>query len=539
MTESPNNPPEPKKPKTWQRLLNKLKSSPKKFAGGVAAITALGSLGYWGTRVLVKQKLPPFLETQIGKIIERPIDLGEVKGFSFNRIEFGNTIIPPTPTDTDRIAVEGVKVGFNIFPVLFRRTLPLNATLINPDIYLEQEQDGEWINLDFLQSDPNQEQKDPLIYFDVAVDIEQADITAVPYQKNSLTAQVDGTGRFNQKKAFLAYDLDATVDKAKATIKGETKLKTGSTDTKLLVKDLSLADAATLLPNAPVNLDSGILNADLDINIPSFAEITAANIKGMVNLQNVAGEVTNLNAPVSAESKLNFSGRNADVKQTQATLGNVTAQVEGQVNLDTGYDLDVNILPFQLADLPNDLTEQIPVDLAGEVAAEVKLRGEIKDPQLTGKFNNTKTVTVAQTALEEINAEFRADLTQVVLENVQLTPVAGGNIIAEGTVATNLRQAFESKQGIDATKMPLAFSFQADLPTEELVSPYYQLPEQIAIGAIQARGEVEGTVAQPEGLVKWNIADARTTNVEEITGSGELVIAKKNLPLRLLCHLHN
>ncbi|MEM8673328.1 MAG: translocation/assembly module TamB domain-containing protein [Cyanobacteria bacterium P01_G01_bin.67] len=531
MTESPNNPPEPKKPKTWRRLLNKLKSSPKKFAGGVAAIAALGSLGYWGTRVLVKQKLPPFLETQIGKIIERPIDLGEVKGFSFNSIEFGNTVIPPTTTDTDRITVEGVQVGFNIFPVLFRRTLPLNATLINPDIYLEQEQDGEWINLDFLQSDPNQEQKDPLIYFDIAVDIEQADITAVPYQKNSLTAQVDGTGRFNQKKAFLAYDLDATVDKAKATIKGETKLKTGSTDTKLLVKDLSLADAATLLPNAPVNLDSGILNADLDINIPSFAEITAANIKGMVNLQNVAGEVTNLNAPVSAESKLNFSGRNADVKQTQATLGKVTAQVEGQVNLDTGYDLDVNILPFQLADLPNDLTEQIPVDLAGEVAAEVKLRGEIKDPQLTGKFNNTKTVTVAQTALEEINAEFRADLTQVVLENVQLTPVAGGNIIAEGTVATNLRQAFESKQGIDATKMPLAFSFQADLPTEELVSPYYQLPEQIAIGAIQARGEVEGTVAQPEGLVKWNIADARTTNVEEITGSGELVIAKQNLSL--------
>ncbi|MEM7756834.1 MAG: translocation/assembly module TamB domain-containing protein [Cyanobacteria bacterium P01_A01_bin.40] len=532
MTESPNNPPEPEKPKTWQRLLNKVKSSPKKFAGGVAAIAALGSLGYWGTRVIVKQKLPPLLETQIGKIIERPIDLGEVKGFSLNRIEFGNTVIPPTATDTDRIAVEGVEVGFNIFPVLFRRTLPLNATLINPDIYLEQEQNGEWINLDFLQSDPNQEQKDPLIYFDVAVDIEQADITAVPYQKNSLTAQVDGTGRFNQKKAFLAYDLDATVEKAKATIKGETKLKTGSTDTKLLVKDLSLADAATLLPNAPVNLDSGILNADLDINIPSFAEITAANIKGMVNLQNVAGEVTDLNAPVSAESKLNFSGRNADVKQAQATLGNVTAQVEGQVNLDTGYDLDVNILPFQLADLPNDLTEQIPVDLAGEVTAEVKLRGEIKDPQLTGKFNNTQTVTVAQTALEEINAEFRADLTQVVLENVQLTPVAGGNIIAEGTVATNLRQAFESKQGIDTTKMPLTFSFQADLPTEELVSPYYQLPEQIAIGAIQARGEVKGTAAQPEGLVKWNIADAKTTNVEEITGSGELVIAEQSLLLR-------
>ena len=55
----------------------------------IVAIAALGSLSYWRTRVLVKKKLPPFLENQIGKIIESPIDLGEVEGFSLNSIEFG------------------------------------------------------------------------------------------------------------------------------------------------------------------------------------------------------------------------------------------------------------------------------------------------------------------------------------------------------------------------------------------------------------------------------------------------------------------
>lgn len=534
MTKSLNHPPnpEPEKSNLLIRLLNKLKSSPKKVTGGIVALAALGSLGYWGTGILVKKKLPPFLETQIGKIIERPIDLGEVTGFSLNSIEFGKTVIPPTATDTDKVTVDGVKVGFNIFPVLFRRTLPLDATLINPDIYLEQTQDGEWIDLDFLASDPDQEQKDPLIYFDVDLDVEQADITAVPYQRNPLQAKVDGTGRFHQKKGLIDYDLDATIEQAAATIRGGTNLETGSTDTKLLVKDLALSDAATLLPNSPVVIDSGTLNADLDINIPSFKEIKAGNIKGIVNLANVAGEAKDLNAPINAKSQLNFTGRQGQVKQTQASLGELTAQVDGQVSLDTGYDLNANILPFQLASLPPKLVKQLPVAVAGEVEAQVKLRGDIKEPKLTGKVNNTQTVTVEQTPFRQIRADFRADLARVVLENVQLTPVAGGNIQAEGTVETNLEEVFESKQQLDPTKMPVAFSFNADLPTQELVSPYYQLPQQVAVGNLQAQGQIDGTLKQPQGLVKWNIAESGANNLEAIAGSGELAIANQKLSLQ-------
>ena len=533
MTKSVNPPPpnpEPQKRGRLRRFINKLKSSPKKVAGGIVAIAALSSLGYWGLQVLVKKKVPPLLESQIGKIIERPIDLGEVESFSLNSIKFGETVIPPTATDTDKVTVEEVKVGFNIFPVLFRRTLPLDVALVQPDIYLEQERDGEWINLDFLKKDPNEPEKDPLIYFDVDLDIQEADITAVPYQQEALQAQVDGTGRFHQKKAFLEYDLDAAIEQAKAKIQGETKLETGSTDTKLLVENLDLADAATLLP-IPVEVDRGTLNANLDINIPSFEEFTEGNVTGRVNLQNLAGTATNLDAPVTAESKLNFGGRDAEVRQTQATLGDITAQVDGAVSLDTGYDLNLNVLPFQLASLPNNLAEQLPV-LAGEVEAQVKVRGGIKDPKLTGNINNTQTVTVDRTSLSKIAADFRADLDRLVLEDVQIIPVAGGEVMAEGTIETNLRQAFESERAIDATKMPLAFSFTADLPAEELVNPYYQLPQQVAIGDLSAQGQIDGTLDNPQGLVKFDIADSSASDIEEIAGAGELVIANQNLLLR-------
>ncbi|MEL6495206.1 MAG: translocation/assembly module TamB domain-containing protein [Cyanobacteria bacterium J06623_7] len=533
MTKSINPPPnpDPQQPGRLRRLLNQLKSSPKKVAGGIVAIAALGSLGYWGLQALVKKQLPPLAESQIGKIIERPLDLGEVKSVSLKGIEFGQTVIPSTAIDTDRVTVEEIKIGFNLLPVLFRRTLPLDVTLVQPDVYLEQTQDGEWLNLDFLQKDPNEPEKDPLIYFDVDLDVQEADITAVPYQQDSLQARVDGTGKFHQKKEFLAYDLDASIEAAKAKIQGETKLETGSTDTKLLVNNLELADAATLLP-IPLTIDRGVLNADLDINIPSFAEFDTGNVTGKVNLQDLVGEATALDAPLTAESRLNFSGRNAEVEQTQATLGDITAQVDGAVSLDTGYDLALNLLPFQLASLPDNLAQQLPVDLAGEVEAQVKVRGEIKDPQLTGKLNNTQTIVVDRTPLNKVGANFRADLDRVVLEDVQILPGAGGKVMAEGTITTNLRQTLSEPQSIEVAKMPLALSFTADLPTEELVSPYYQLPQQVEVGNLNARGQIDGTLENPQGLVKFDLADSDGDTPEAIAGSGELVIAEKNLTLR-------
>jgi len=530
MTKFINRPPnhEPQKNSSLKRLITKLKSSPKTVATGTVAIAALGSLTYWGTQVLVKKKLPPFLESQIGNIIERPIELGEVKGFSLGGIEFDKTVIPPTATDPDKVEVERVKIVFNIFPVLFRRTLPLDVTLVNPDLYLEQEQDGEWLNVDFL----NREKKELPIFFDVAIDVQQADITTVPYEQSPLKAQVDGRGRFNQKQELLEYNLDAGIEQAKATLEGKTRLKTGTTDTKLLVKNLALADVASLLPNSPIALDSGQLNADLDVNIPSFTEITAANVKGTVNLSSINGEATDLDTSVTAASKLNFSGRNAEIQDTQATLGNITAQVNGKINIDTGYDLDIAILPFQLDSIPENLLQQIPLDLAGEIEAKTKVTGAFKDPQVTGKLNNTQTITVDKTAFKQVNVDFRGNLTKVALEQVKLEPLAGGNITAQGKVITNLRQAFASNQPINTSKMPIQFDFQADLPTQELITPYYQTPQQVQVGKLTAQGQIAGTIEDPNALVNWNIARAGQINTEAIFGSGRLTLEDSKLALR-------
>ncbi len=531
-----NNPPnpEPKRKNSLKRFLNSLKPPPKKVTIGLTAIAAIGVLGYGGVQYLVKKKLPPFLETQIGNIIARPIDLGEVKGFSLGGIEFGKITIPPTTSDPDKVSLEGIKVDFNIFPLIFRNTLPVDITLIQPEVYLEQEANGEWLNLDFLQSDPNQEKQELPLKLNLGIDLEDTHITLVPYGHSPLKVGIDGNARYNQnEEQLVTYDLDATIAQAKATIKGETLLESGTTETKLLVKDLALADVATLLPHSPITLNSGVLNTDLEVDIPSFKEITSANIKGMVSINDVAGEVTALSATVKAESELDFDGKKAQVKQTQASLGDIVAQVDGQVDLERGYDLDLDVLPFQLSSLPTEITKQLPIAIGGEVAAALQLRGAIKEPLLTGRINNTQIITVDKTRFKKIQADFKADLAQAVLKNLQITPVAGGEITAEGVITTNISEALESKQGIDLSKVPLEFNFRSKLPTKDLVNPYYQLPQEVTVGNFNASGTVTGTINNLQALVNWQIPKVNTTTMaENISGSGELLLVNNQLQLK-------
>ena len=539
MTKSIKNPspnPEPERQNSLKSLLNNLKPSAKKVTIGLAAIATVSVLGYAIVQYLVKNQLVPFLETEISNIIDRPVDLGEVKGFSLGSIEFGQTTIPPTASDPDNISLEGIEIDFNIFPIIFRRTLPADITLIQPEVYLEQSANGEWLNLEFLQSDPQTKDQNQELPFklNLGVDLEDTKITLVSDRQSPIKVRIDGNARYNQTAAQLvAYDLDVTIEKATATVKGETLLETGQTKTKLLVTDLALADVTTLLPNSPVSLNSGVLNTDLEVDIPSFAEITSANITGLVSINDVAGEATALSAAIKAESELDFDGKNAQVKQTQASLGDIVAQVDGTVNLERGYDLDVNVLPFQISSLPTEITKQLPVAIGGEVAAALQLRGEIQEPLLTGRINNTQTITVDKTQFRNIQADFKVDFTEAVLDNLQITPVAGGTITADGIIITKLGEALQRKKGIDPSKMPLEFNFRSELPTQDLVTPYYQLPPEVTVGDLKAQGKVTGRINNLNALVNWQIPKAKTNAItENISGAGELLLVNNQLQLK-------
>ncbi len=527
-TPTPRRSPEVNRATFWQRLVERAKR-PSTIIVGVATI-AIGAIAYGGVRYLVYEKLPPFLEKQLSNTINRPIDIGEVKGFSLNSIEFGASAIPATPTDSDRVQLKGIEADFNILPLLFGRALPLEITLINPRIYTEQDKNGSWLNLN-LKREKGRES----ITLDTKVNVRDGEVSAIPYndRASAINMQVNGSGRYNpNNNQQVQYDFDAAIANAKANIKGETFVETGTTVAKVFVRDLLLANLVPLIPNSPVDINNGRLNANLNVNIPSFDRINATRIQGLVSLQNLKGKARQLSQPFGANSELRFRNERVGVEDTQVSLGDLVARVSGNLNWEKGYDLDINVLPFNLNNFVSILPTSLPVDTDGILQANLKLNGAIKQPQLTGSIANVKPIRIEKTIFKQVNSNFSANLDNFVLKNLRLIPTAGGQITGNGIIETNIAESLKENRAIDPQQMPLAFNFNASLPTEKLVTPYYQLPSNINIGAIDANGQVKGTIDNPQANLQWQTKTPSTVSTTDLTGAGKVFLAGDNFFLR-------
>jgi translocation and assembly module TamB len=378
----------------FDRLLT-IAKRPSTLIIGVTTI-ALGAVGYTGAKVLIAQKLPPIIEEQLSSILDRPVKVGSLSNISLAGAEVKDFSIPATKNDSDRITIPDIKVAFQILPVIFTRTLPVEITLIKPEIYLEQDKQGTWVNLK-TKTQPGKES----IFIDTKVNVKEGKITAVPYQKQPLIIPVDGTGRYNpnteNKQKQVIYDFKTKIAAAKADIQGKTLIETGKTEAKVLVQDLVLADVVPLIPNSPVDVNQGRLNANLNINLPSLKQIDSARLQGDVSLDKVEAEAKPIPTPIEAISKLLFGGDRVDIQNTKSSLGDVVAKVAGNLNLAKGYDVDVKVMPFEIDKLTKDLALKMPVPMDGSLQASLKLTGAVTKPKVTGNISTTDRVLCLKT----------------------------------------------------------------------------------------------------------------------------------------------
>ena len=97
------NNPSPEPPEDKKNFLQRLFRPSKKKAVGLVAIASVVGLGYYGLQVWAKKNLPPILETQASKLLNRPVDVGEIESISLAGVTIGKSVIPPTETEEDRI----------------------------------------------------------------------------------------------------------------------------------------------------------------------------------------------------------------------------------------------------------------------------------------------------------------------------------------------------------------------------------------------------------------------------------------------------
>ena len=142
----------------------------------LGAIATLGIAGgAWWAWVFVNERLSPWLSEFLTDGINRPVALGEVERVSLTGIRFGPSAVPPTETDPDELYVDAINVRFNLLQLLRRQIRP-QINLVGVQGYLEQNPEGQWLDVEFNFGDESDEKDtDPLIQVDPTIGIQDSD----------------------------------------------------------------------------------------------------------------------------------------------------------------------------------------------------------------------------------------------------------------------------------------------------------------------------------------------------------------------------
>lgn len=464
MTNEPNpgeeNRPDSNQPqrdrRRWRRVLLPL-----------SAVTVAGLAGglWWGW-VFVHEQLAPLVEKNLSQTVKRPVKLGRVERFTLTSLRFGPSEVPATPTDSDRLTIEQIDVAFNPLQVLLTRTLRLDITIDKPSIYLEQTKDGTWISTQISQ----EESEGPIKTEIDAIRFRDAAAVLVPWAKYGnkqgkpvTLQQTDGTARFFDNNKRVSYELDGrSTTGGELHLEGESLLGTPlQTKLQLRAQNFLLSEVDRLV-KLPVDLQTGRVNSGLSLELVGEEDPL---INGSAQFQGVTLRIPNTPTPFTqAKGSLQLKGTRIQLENVNTLYGKVPVVANGSLDTKAGFNLSARVKPVSLPTVIDTLKLQVPVPLAGEVMADLKVTGAIDKPVLSGTARNTKQVRVDQINLSRLSTRFRLDVTgqKLTVPSIRAVPVAGGLVTGAGIVniAERPTLAFEARV-VNVPADPIARAYGA------------------------------------------------------------------------------
>ncbi|RUT08831.1 hypothetical protein DSM106972_008840 [Dulcicalothrix desertica PCC 7102] len=512
---------EPLNRRLWLLLLRR---------GSIALIVVLlASItgGAWWLRNFILQDLVPLVQTNLAQLLGRPVEVGKVDSVTLNSIRFSSLNIPATAQDPDRVTAKAIDVQFNPLQVLFTRTLNLNVALVEPSVYLEQDKNGQWLN---TQIKTGKEEKGFITTNLESLIIRNASLALVPTPKPGIPKTTVG---FNQANGIvrilpekqgattitnLTYDIGASArnTQGKVDIDGKTQLVSGqinSTNLNVQARDLLVADI-TKLVQSPISATSGSVNASLTVDITPKAPIS---VTGTADLNKITAKVDNIPQLITnTQGNLQFQGQNISTNNLTTNFGKIPLQVQGAVNTQTGYNLNALILPTNIQTILSTLNAKSPVTAIGQVQANVKIQGNIKQPTATGTISTVKLATIDRLQLNSVSSNFRLDISGtpvITLSNLQVTPTLGGQILGSGKI--QLAQNGNVNLNIQALGIP-----------GNSVAGIYNVALPLNIGNVAANANISGQLGQPLQLALQNLKVAPQIG-GTVTANGNIQLAQQ------------
>jgi translocation and assembly module TamB len=480
--------------------------------------------GMWWLWRYVQRELAPIVETQLGKTLQRPLQLGKLEGITPTSIRFGPSTLPATDSDPDRATVQAIDVTFNPLSVIQERTLRLGVTLVKPNAYIEQSPTGSWVDTRIkLDGAPG-----PVKIELQSLAVKDAELMLVPRIGGKLLSPlsmrgVDGSlepkgdrlvfkssgklpiafnGQVSQSPLQLEGDIQLPSavppkDPAKALPPGiQARLKLKGQD--LLLTDLQRLAQGTIA--LPLVVEGGRVDADLDIQLGA----KQPSVNGTIDFKQVAAKLPQLPLPVTGiEGRATITGQRLQLDRTQGGYGPFRTDLKGSIDLNQGFLITGKLQPVAIGAAVNALNLKLPVAVQGLANADWQLTGAIAAPRLIGQVRAPGLVVDKVSFREaETRFDFSPKTAVLGLSELRATPASGGVLRGSGEI--NLGSPSTIKIGATAEAVPaddLIKLYGGNLQGSTPGSGF-------RVGPIAALVGIQGSLTQPQALVRFQAPNA-------------------------------
>jgi hypothetical protein len=438
------------------------------------------------------------------------VDIGPVEDFRLLGVRLGASSLPRTVDDATAIAIEAIEIDVNPLPFLVGRPVEVSATIVNPQITLEQQPTGQWTTIKLPEGD-----KPFSLPLDltVGVNLQNAQLQLLPQAlQKPVQITVAGQGGYQYQRQgdrqTISYDLGVQSLGSDLQAQGQTVLNTGESQTDVTINRLDLPTLASLLPPLPVTVETGQLSGQVQGTLPSWQQWSALQTFGNVDLEPLQARIDKVKAPLKVGLDLGFTGQKLQINQGLINLGPLNAALQGTIDWRSGYDVQFATKAIDAAAFLETIAVPLPLAIRGSVQARGQLKGTLTDPQLQGQLTNVATVTLDRVPFNRLGINFRADLDQIALANVSLRPASGGEIQARVQSPWKLRQLLtpEADQWRWQT-IPVAGQVSGAIATMALLDTYDLNLEQVEIGNLGFSGQAGGTLGNPRLNAQWQTTD--------------------------------
>ncbi|MBF2079275.1 MAG: translocation/assembly module TamB domain-containing protein [Synechococcales cyanobacterium T60_A2020_003] len=465
--------------------------------GGIAVVGTVSvvGLGVW----FVQNRLAPMVATSLENIVNRPVEVGSVKSFSLTHLEFGESSLPPTDTDNDTVVIEKVIARFNPLEFLTDRVLTLDLDLVRPHAFLDQTEDGAWVN-PTITIDPDA----PRIIRLDTIRVQEGEISLQPFPWATISEEappetrspqvvtvenLDGKMTLREENKLIALELEGNpVSGGELAIQGQANLNQDALNLVARSHDLSAADVASLV-RLPLTIKDGTLNSNLVVNL-DLKNLPDVRVNGTASIEGLVADIENVPELITdAEARLMFRDRQVEIEDAQARYGDIQALAGGTVDLDNGLDLAVRLPSVSIAQVEQTAGITAPVDASGVFEADVQITGPFQDLRLAGAVRNRGTVEIDQIALSAVGTRFAVTPGRIDFADIQAVPVEGGLVTGRGNIQLGPSGG-------------LVFDLIAqNLPADSFLTSYgASLPANTTIGAVNADLQLFGPLANPQAI---------------------------------------